>query len=263
MKVGLISLVLVAMVALAPSKALAGPISAFPPPGCSPGPCTDSWYSISFSTTPTLGESFDTKATTLSQAASGTLTQIASDFGVNKVEVSGGLENQAQSLWADTFTISGGTGSDVATFDWSLDGSISVPGVVSGCSAPTSASYTFRTIGAGFGSTSLAFGSLPGCTTAQTASVDKSGSFNVTFQYGVPFAGGFTLLASNGESFGTVNLFNTGLVSGIILPPGATLQTGSGTEFPLEGAAPVPEAPTGVLFGLAVVLLAVTLKFRF
>ena len=136
---------------------------------------------------------------------------------------------RSESRFLDTFEVSGGAGTGTATFHWSLIGTLQQ-------FTPPAVCDLFRDgvdFSLGAVSRSLAFTTLPLCT-AETRTINRSGSFAITFTYGVPFLQGLTLYAEAPN--GLVNL--TARITTIDLPAGAILTSGSGTAYPVTASSP-------------------------
>lgn len=167
---------------------------------------------------------------------------IVADFGVNRLGVTG-KEAGARSAWLDQWTITGGTGTDVVAVQWSLDGTLSVTDTPA-CPNCDTASIQYTSL---FGASSV-FGGTQLYSAAQlgsgTTSVNTSGTLLFSFTYGTPFNAGFLLNGSLGDDLqsGNVDFFNSALLTAIILPAGASLQTTSThADYPVLQATPVPE----------------------
>ena len=203
----------------------------------------------------------ETSTTNNSTTTDLTTVDIFSDFGVNRLSITS-RESSGSSSWLDEWTITGGSGSGQIAIAWSLDGSLSV----TGATATDSASIAFTSL---FGKTPPAPGldtglALFGGTTIASASQTGAGTTNinqadtliVSFTYGVPFTAGFRLGGGIGDDVtgGAVSFYNSGLITSVILPDGASLSTtNTRIGYPLSTSAAVPEPGTLVLIstGLA------------
>jgi len=163
-----------------------------------------------------------------------------SDYGIDRIAVSAptGIVGFAASEWLDTFTILGGSGSGDMIVNWSLDG------VLTGVQTSV---FLGQLSGTG-GSTTQLFRS-----TGNNV-VNTSGSFDVPFTYGVSFVTGLLLQASTNSLGGTADFLNTGRVTSLIIPEGATLTTGSNTTYP-SLAVVTPEPASLVLLGSGIFAL--------
>jgi hypothetical protein len=92
-------------------------------------------------------------------------------------------------------------------------------------------------------------------TTTGNHVVDTKGSFDVSFTYGVSVVTGLILQVSTNSLGGTADFLSTGRVTNLIIPPGATLTTGSGTTYPSLAATPEPASL--VLLGSGIFALIV------
>jgi hypothetical protein len=170
-------------------------------------------------------------------ATSATATGAAAttSFNLNQLSLttpspSGG--NQGESRFLDTFEVTGGSGTGSITFYWSATGTLQQfpppancdpfrDGVDFGLSRASATNFI------GLASTFLSL-----CA-AETRAINRSGSFVVTFTYGVPFVSGLAL--SGAAPNGVVNV--TAQFTAIVLTAGATLTSGSGATYPATTSA--------------------------
>jgi hypothetical protein len=181
-------------------------------------------------------------------AGFGTDVLASTDFNLTHVAATTTASTgpRSESRFLDTFEVSGGAGTGTATFHWSLTGTLEQ-------FTPPAVCDPFRDgvdFFLGAVSRSLAFTTLPLCT-AETRTISRSGSFSITFTYGVRFLQGLTLYAE--APSGLVNL--TARITTIDLPAGATLTSGSDTAYPLT-----PSSPTAVLTSLVTFVQALNLS---
>lgn len=187
------------------------------------------------------------------------------EFGLNRVyaEGFGTLTDSgsavATSVWQDQFTIFGGTGTGTATLTITLSGRlINLTYFEYGL-------FCFNTCATPNGTIISTFGNnisfcCPG-PAGPTILVDLVGTLD--FTYGVPFDLTGQLYAQAGAggalypSHAVADFTSTAILTGFDLPPGATLQSLSGTTYPL-----VPEpAPLALLgIGLAVPLIRARIR---
>lgn len=240
----LASFVTTAFMTLASAAVLhAGPILM-----CTSAPCTNS---IAPAVTVPTRQDIGTGPTSASNSDPSPIidgTQALASFGSlgvldNEVE----LSTEAQ--WLDQFTVIGSTGPGMLIVDWGLDGTLSLDGIGTPCTFP------FASIGySGLGALSSfqTSASIDRCAGdgGPSDTVQQSGSIAVPFTYGVPFSVGFTLAAD--ANLGNVSFLNTGDVTSIILPTGASLETLSDASYPVAaGVVPEPATLTLTGFGLA------------
>jgi hypothetical protein len=152
-----------------------------------------------------------------------TFVDILADFGVNRVSVTS-KESSATSAWLDEWTITGGTGTGVLLVDWTLDGTLTVTDTLA-CPGCDSSAITYTSLFAAanvFGGTELYSAAQVGTGTTE---VQQSGTVAFTFTYDTPFHAGFKLSGGVGDDVasGSVNFFNSALLTAVILPAGATL----------------------------------------
>lgn len=216
---------------------------------------------------------FDTTVAEVLSAELGYHSKAASDFGINKAysKVTGGSVDfgpfaYAVSAWADSFTLTGGTGNFTADVSVTLSGQFG-SGMYSeaayGLFAVSNDLYT-RVLNGGdefvrdlilsglpsesgyepimlLGNNSIEDDHTPG-------SFTDTGHVHGTFGESVHLV---SVLVTYAEEDGEIDMFHTA-VFGITGPAGSTLTTGSGTSY----TAAVPEPGTYALFAAGLVLLA-------
>lgn len=177
----------------------------------------------------------------------------ATSFGVNKASASRGPYAQvgaangdagiAVSTWTDQFVITGGSGTGTVTFGDHIHGSTSFGG------------YWF------FGFCEGTFcGGTNNFYPYSASTVDTTVTQSITFTYGVPFLLSGVLEVDAGyhaEAYvaASVNFSSTAILDEVILPGGATLQSESGTIYPLlsaDSTTPLPAALPLFASGLGV-----------
>jgi hypothetical protein len=201
-------------------------------------PCTSALLANEW----TFEQIADTGSTHLSSLSD----EVVSDFGVNRIFASS-LDAIVESQFLEPFVVMGGSGSGVMTVRWQLEGQLSIPGASAECSGPTDPDVIEDDPGCRMAIRFLGQGAFPSPLPqpivlrnpggAASKTVQLTGSVDVPFTYGVPFVGGFVLSGETRETDGTLDFFNTGGVTALVLPAGASVQTGSGTEYPIEQVA--------------------------
>lgn len=206
------------------------------------------------STSPTIKEASSASA----------YAQAATTYGVNSASVFGNLplgqgtnDAAAWSIWADTITITGGTGTGKVSFSTHLSGTFT---------DHTQTNYTLAVIqGAGgnfTGASTLGiFSAIPGGTS--NFSIDVVLPY--TFTYDVSFTLTSWLVLSahlDANCCGgreamlpfSADFSHTAILDTVILPTGATLISGSGSSYPANVAAiPEPETYAMLLAGLGLI----------
>ena len=193
-------------------------------------PCTHSWVTTSGFVV-SDGEA-STAPTSASATAFGTSASAATSFNSTRVSISSTSAHggpRGSSRFLDTVQIDGGSGTGTVTFYWRLSGELQQ-------FAPPAVCDPFRN-GVDFQffavSRNLAFATLPLCN-ADARTVNRTGSFSVSFTYGLPFVQGLTVYGEAPN--GLVNL--AAEFTAIELPPGATVTFGSGATYPVVVTSP-------------------------
>jgi len=199
----------------------------------------------------------------------------ATYFGINKVSGSSGPYAtvgspngnfaSAISRWTDQVVITGGTGTGTVEFGVHLNGSLSTFAYLSSAllfnydvnGQPTSSSaefhYLFSHFPDAFGSPVPGYGSTYPCVSGPCI-VDNEYTTTYTFNYGTPFLLSGLLYLNAGHSAPAftatfADFSSTAVLNEVMLPNGATLQSASGTEYPLS-AVPEPETYALLIAGL-------------
>jgi hypothetical protein len=204
-------------------------------------PCTHSWVTTSgffglvgnVSTGPTSAT-----ATTFSGYTETAITSFNStQVNVQSASASGGPRGESKFL--DAFQVVGGSGTGTVTFYWRLTGQLEQfarPPVCDSDPLRDGVEFFLDAVGR-----SLALTHLSLCA-VDSRTIDRSGSFSVSFTQGVSLVQGLTL---HGEApNGLVNL--SAQFTAIEVPAGATLVSASGTAYNV-----VQPSPTALLTSLA------------
>jgi hypothetical protein len=180
---------------------------------------------------------------------------VFADFGVNRVSVTA-KESSAYAAWWDEWTITGGSGSGTLSVEWALEGTLSVTDTLA-CPSCDSSTISFTSL---FGAASVLSGS-PVYSASQTGTgttvVDQSGTLLVPFTFDTQFRAGFGLGGFVGDDLaaGSVNFFNSLIVTAVVLPAGASLlTTNTRVDYPVQVASDgqVPEPGTLLLVGTGI-----------
>jgi hypothetical protein len=191
------------------------------------------------------------------------------EFGLNRVYAEGfgtltdSGDGAATSVWEDQFTILGGTGTGTATLTITLTGRLinltyfqyDLFRIGTGAAEPFP---TNATIVSTFGN-NVSF-CCPG-PAGPIISVDLVGILD--FSYGIPFNLKAQLYAQAGAggpfypSHAVADFMSTAILTGFDLPPGATLQSLSGTTYPL-----VPEPALLALLGIGLAVPLIRARIR-
>jgi hypothetical protein len=192
---------------------------------------------------------------------------VQTNYGVQRAQVrsawfGSGRDLQAgggniNSQWTDSFIISGGVGTGVATYQVLIDGNLEF----SPLSFQPSASIILRVRGLVPAATNYVktIGLAGDSETWQGTSFTNGVlTRDFEFTYGSPFQIQNDLVLGGGQ--GGLALFGSTVVAGMVLPDGASLTTGSGALYAPIVAVPVPPGYALMLSGLAVIGLALRRK---
>lgn len=185
----------------------------------------------------------------------------STSYGINSASVSGNLTSEggttnasAWSIWADTITITNGTGTGTVTFGTHVSGSFT--------NHTTSHFHLAVNEGAGGNAAGSAVYSGEAYNPGGISSISDEVVLNYIFTYDVPFhlrswlqvSGNLNSRECCGETSFFADFSNTAILATVVFPSGAVLVSESGSIYPaVVPTIPEPETYAMLLAGLGLV----------
>lgn len=169
----------------------------------------------------------ETNGCTASVSLGGASATCSTDFGTNRVYVFSDQNSyflESYSTWLDEFVINGSTGTDNVIFNISLTGNLN----------GDSSNYDYSLTGWPSSSYPSGGDDLIVINGSGTSSIDQSISRTYTFTYDMPFIVDSSLIVTLEFLEGYADFSKSAILTSIILPPGASITSTSGTQYTVD-----------------------------